>query len=80
MDTSQLISLLGWCSVLNFSLLLIWSGVLLVWSEGVYALNTRFIPLEKDSFFKLHYGLLGAFKLMIYFFNLMPYLVLKYLL
>lgn len=80
MEMSQLISLLGWCTVLNFSLLLLWSGLLLLWSEGLYHISTRFVPLDKSSFFKLHYGLLGGFKLMIYFFNLMPYLALKYLL
>lgn len=80
MEMSQLISLLGWCSVLNFSLLLIWSGMLLLWSDALYAISTRFVPLDKSSFFKLQYALLGGFKLTIYFFNLMPYLVLKYLL
>lgn len=79
MDITQITSLLGWCTLLNVSLLLLWSGLLLLWADGLYKLSTRFVAIEKGTFFKLHYGLLGLFKLMIYFFNLMPYLALKYL-
>lgn len=79
MDTMQLTSLLGWCLLLNLSLLLLWSGLLLLWADGLYALSRRFVPVEKSTFFTLHYALLGAYKLAIYFFNVMPYVALKYL-
>lgn len=71
--------LLAWCSLINLAILLIW-GMLLRWAhDWVYGIHAKWFGLSVERFDAYHYLGMGAFKLGIILFNLVPYLVLRFL-
>ncbi len=69
-------SLLGWCTVLNFGLLIWWFVTFWVGHDWVYGLHSRIFRLSIDSFDAVHYAGMAGFKVGIFLFNLVPYLAL----
>ncbi len=69
--------LLGWCILLNSSLL-IWWFLFLVFAKGwVYRTQSRWFRISESRFFEIHYGAFVAFKLAIFMLMVVPYLALK---
>jgi len=77
MNLEQLQAFLGWCTVINYIVLVYWF-VMFVWAhDWVYGLHRRWFRLSEEGFDAMHYGGMGLFKLVIFMFNLVPYLVLR---
>ena len=72
-----LLSALGWCSLINLVILLIWWLAWLTAREPIFKLHSRWFSIPRERFDAIHYTLLGVFKLAIIFFNLIPYVVLR---
>ena len=77
MDVEVVRSILAWCTVLNWVVLLLWGGFLTVAGDWVYGLHTKWFKISREVFDAMHYGGMGLFKLLILVFNLVPYLVLR---
>lgn len=74
---SVLQTLLGWCTVINFTVLSVWFVLWVIAREQIYALHQRWFPaLSKAQFEALHYNGMALFKLAIMLFNLAPYVAL----
>lgn len=76
MNINQIHEALLWCVVINFGILLLWFAVYTSAGGWVRRLHGRWFNIPGDRFDALHYGLLGAYKLAIILFFLVPYLAL----
>ncbi len=68
---------LGWCTVINFGLLLWWFLFFTFGHDWTYRMHSRWYNLTADRFDTLHYAGITFFKIGIFFFNLAPYLSLR---
>ena len=77
MNTEEIRSALGWCTLINYGILLFWFGMLVLQRDWVYRFHGRWFPLPRETFDAIHYGLMGIFKLGVFLFNLVPYIALR---
>ena len=68
---------LGWCTLINFGLLLWWFLWLLCAHDFVYRLHGRWFKMSQETFDTIHYAGITFFKLTVLMFNLIPYLALR---
>jgi len=74
MAPEQLRSVLGWCTLINYALLLFWFAMFVLAHDWLHRLHGRWFSVSKEKFDAIHYTLMGVFKLGIFLFNLVPYL------
>lgn len=77
MDLILLQSFLFWCSVINMSILLIWFVMFIVAHEFLYNLHSKWFKVSYETFNSIHYGAMAFWKLSVFLFNLVPYIVLE---
>jgi hypothetical protein len=77
MDLETLRSFLAWCTLFNWILLLIWWLFIAVAGSWVYAIHSKWFEISRESFETVHYAGLAFFKMVVFVFNLVPYLVLR---
>lgn len=77
MDIEILRSTLGWCTVINFGLLIWWALFILLAHDLVYRLHSRWFKLSVEQFDVIHYTGMAFFKIMVLLFNLAPYIALR---
>ena len=75
LDTIQ--AVLGWSTLINFSLLIWWAFVILLAPDWTYKMHSQFFSSSKDTFNTVHYSGMAFFKLLVIVFNLAPYLALR---
>ncbi len=76
MDIPTLTAFLMWCSLINGSLLVIWSLVYMLAPDWVYGIHNRWFPLDREHYNLVIYQLVGLFKILFLLFNLVPYIAL----
>ena len=69
--------LLGWCSVINMMILLVWFLAFVFARNFVFKMHTRWFRISEERFDEIHYTMMGYYKLAVVLFNLAPYLVLR---
>ena len=78
MDIAMLTKFFMWCTILNVGLLML--SFLLVasvfGSEFVYRVHSKFFPMPRDTFNASLYLLIGVYKIFVFVFNIVPWLVL----
>jgi hypothetical protein len=79
MRIETLRSMLAWCTLLNYAVLLIWFFVLMFARAWVFRLHTQWFKLSEEKFDTLHYQAMAVYKVLILVFNLTPYLALRIL-
>jgi len=65
-----------WCWIINMGLLLWWYLFFTLAHDWMYRLHGKWFKLTKESFDAIHYGGMAFFKICIFVFNLVPFLVL----
>jgi hypothetical protein len=73
-DTTRTILL--WCTIIDYGILLIWFLFFLFLHDWLYRLHTRWFHLSRDQFDALHYAGMSIYKIGILLFNLVPLAVL----
>jgi hypothetical protein len=68
---------LGWCTVINYGVLVIWFLMFAFAHDWVRKLHARWFRLPAAHFDVIHYAGMGLFKLGIFFLNLAPYIALR---
>jgi hypothetical protein len=63
-----------WCTVINVAIYIVWVLFVLIAPDFVYRLQTKWIPISRDTFNVLMYSFMGAFKVVIIVFCFVPYL------
>lgn len=76
MEVEAVRSVLLWCIVINYAILLFWWGVFVLAHDWLYRLHTRWFRLSVEQFDSAHYTAMAVFKLGIFLLNLSPYLAL----
>ena len=68
---------LGWCSVMNSALLLLWFLGFVVAGDWIYRFHSKCFRLSVEDFHSAHYRMMGYFELTVIILNVVPYLVLR---
>ncbi len=77
MDKSELLHLLGWCSLIYIIVLLFWLLILKIGRNWIYKLHSKWFEISAEKLNVIHYTLMGFFKIILIVFFLVPYLVLR---
>jgi hypothetical protein len=62
----------------NYAILLIWFAVFSLAHNGLYRLHRLWFALSLEQFDRIHYQLMGFYKIGILLFNLAPYIALAF--
>lgn len=79
MELAAVRSFLGWCTVLDVGLLAWWFLFFWLAHDWMYAIHGKLFRMSVEVFDAIHYAGMAAFKINIFLFNLVPYLVLSFL-
>ena len=77
MTVQQLSDFLLWNLILNYSLLILWSGLFLMARDWMYEMHRMFFDISRPTFNAFNYGGIGLYKMLIFLFCLMPYVALQ---
>ncbi len=67
---------LGWCTVINYGVLLLWFLFFTLAHDWIYRFHARWFRLPVEQFDAIHYAVMGIYKIGIILFNLVPYVAL----
>ena len=76
MTVDQVRAFLGWCTLINYAVLVVWFLFFLFVRDWMRKLHTRWFRLPAAHFDAIHYAGMGLYKLGIFLFNLVPYVAL----
>lgn len=76
MELQTLTAFFMWCTIVNGSILILWTLIFLLAPDLVYRSQQAWIPLPRESFNVIMYCFIGLFKLLFLVFNAVPYLAL----
>lgn len=73
-DTVQ--SLLGWALIFNYGVLLVWYAIYQFANRWIVQLHARMFDIEPAVVRRVHFQLMGQFKLLVFVLVLAPWLAL----
>ena len=76
MDIQMLKLFFMWCTIINASLLFLWTIIFSLAPNIVYRLQTIWFPVSRETFNVVFYSFLGLFKVFFLIFNAAPYIAL----
>jgi len=76
MDLQTLTSFFMWCTIINVGLLLFLALIYLVAPNLIYRLQSRWIPIKRETFDVVFYSFIGFFKVVVLVFNVVPWIAL----
>lgn len=79
MDITELTHVLGWCSLINYTLLLLWFLIFSLAHDWLFRMHSRWFVLTVGQFDVINYAGIGLYKLLVFVFNLVPYLALRFI-
>jgi hypothetical protein len=77
MTIETLTSFLMWCMIINVGMLTLMFLICTCGLNWAYKIHSRWFPLPRDTFNAMIYGFIGGYKLLIFFFNVIPYVALR---
>ena len=69
-------TVLGWCTIINYGVLLLWFLVFRLAHNWVYGLHGQWFPMPVEQFNAIHYAAMAVYKIGVLLFNLVPDLAL----
>lgn len=78
MDMQILSSVLLWSAALNYAILLLWFVIFAAARGWFYKMHTLWFKLSPEAFDLFHYGGIGLYKLLIFVFNLAPWIAIQF--
>jgi hypothetical protein len=79
MIATELVSFFAWCSLINYSVLLIWFFIFSLGHDWLHLMHGKWFDLTAQQFDLANYCGMGLFKLGVFVFNLAPYIALRIL-
>ncbi len=76
MNIEEIRTTLGWCSLINIILLLIWFVMLVTARDWIHRLHGKWFRLPPEKLDAIHYRIMGQYKMLVYLFNIVPYIAL----
>lgn len=77
MDLAAIRDFLGWCTLANYIVLLVWFAAFTLAHDRLHRLHARWFALSRERFDTLHYAGMAVYKIGILLFNLVPFFVLS---
>ena len=77
MNKTELLHLLGWCSLIYIIVLFFWVLILKIGRDWIYKLQNKWLEISTEKINVVHYALIDFFKILLIVFFLVPYLVLR---
>ena len=68
---------LGWCSVINISILILSTILLTIMRGPIVRFHAKTSGVEAGELPKIYFQYLGNYKILIFVFNLVPYIALR---
>jgi hypothetical protein len=68
---------LGWCTLINWGILLFWWAFISLSHDWVYGVHSKWFKISVERFDEVHYQAMALFKIGIMIFNLTPYIALR---
>ena len=72
MDSAELRSVLLYCTIINYAILIVWFLAIIVAHDTLYRLHTKWFKLSPNAFDAVHYGGMSVYKIGILLLNLAP--------
>ncbi|MGB8225343.1 MAG: DUF6868 family protein [Sedimentisphaerales bacterium] len=76
MDITAVRAFFMWCTIINLGLLFLSFAVWIFAGDFVYRMHSKWFTLSKEAFNVIFYSFLGAMKIFVLFFNLVPWIAL----
>jgi len=76
MEIQTLARFFMWCSIINGSLLALWTILFLSVPDFIYRMQTGMFPIPRETYNVVIYSFIGLFKLGFLLFNVVPLLAL----
>lgn len=76
MTLESLRDFFGWCTLIHMGVLILWTLVFVAGHGWLYRIHGRMFPMPESTFNAIHYGGLAFYKLTIFVFCLVPWVVL----
>ena len=76
MDIEILTSFFMWCTIINGGMLILSAMFLILAPDFAYRMQSRWIPISRQTFDVVYYATIGFFKVLFIFFNVVPWAVL----
>jgi len=76
MDIQILTSFFMWCTIINTGFLIFLALIYLLVPNLAYRLQSRFIPISRETFDIVFYSFIGFFKVVVLVFNVVPWMAL----
>ena len=76
MDIQTVQAFFMWCTILNGALLVL-SFLICAWAgDWIYRMHGKWFPISRETFNIAFYSFLGLYKILLFVFNLIPYIAL----
>jgi len=76
MDIQTLTTFFMWCTILNVALLSLSSLICLCAGDWAYRIHSKWFSISRETFNVVIYSFIALYKLLIFVFNLIPYVAL----
>ena len=76
MDIQALTTFFMWCTIINVGLLLFLALIYVLVPNLAYRLQSRWIPISRETFDVVFYAFIGFFKVVVLVFNVVPWIAL----
>ncbi len=74
MDVPAIRDFLLWCTVINLGILVYWWLMFTFAHDWIKRFHGRWFKVSREQFDAIHYAGMAGFKILIFVFNLVPYL------
>ena len=76
-EIDTLTTFLGWCSVINISVLVLTTIILVMMRGPISGIHSKLFGVSQANLPSTYFQYLGNYKIAIFIFNVVPYLALK---
>jgi len=67
---------LAWSTAINYAVLLFWALMIIFAHDWVYRFHSKWFSIPTEAFDTIHYAGIACYKIVMFLFNLAPYLAL----
>ena len=77
MDIQTFTSFFMWCTVINAGVLFFLILIFMLAPDLAYRLQSRWMPVSRETFNVVYYSFIGFFKVIVLVFNVVPWIALS---
>jgi hypothetical protein len=69
-------SVIGWCAIINYAVLILWFLVFRLAHDWIYRLHSQWFPMPIEQFNVIHYAGMAVYKIGVLLLTVVPYVAL----